>query len=604
VTPVAEVFNTNVEINGSEDVTQLKVKGHTTQTAQPLQSWQSNDATELARVTGNGRVQAGSIASMMSTDEALVEVHRSEDDTSKPRRGLHVYGGFKDALNVSLHWIVQELRLVGNQGVKALHTALRVRLTNANTGDSDTGQLRAGQIEVVNQGGNGAKPVSEATGLLVRVENNAGAYVANAYGLKVEMSNSGSQAQGYALYTDQGTVHLGDTLEIPVLGAAPVGNPPANFVKTYVRLENNIPRMYSKDSAGVERVLVGQTSALNDLTDVNTAGAGNGKVLTYDSGVWVPQAPVVPSAVPTGSGMPYFGASAPAGWLLCDGTAVSRSAYADLYAVIGDTYKRFTTLAARSSDTAGSVDLGYSTHGLTAGSATVTLRFIPAAAGVASVNTTTDVLTTSSAHYWATGDKVRVTTSGTLPGGLTPGTDYYVRAAAATTVTLHPTVSDALANTNAVNITSAGTGTHTLVPQDETSRSGMTVDSTTGSVLTLSGGNGHILPAAAVALSVECASGQFFLPDMRGRVGVGAGQGSGLSQRTLGSMVGEEDHQLTIAEMPGHRHTSLPLVSATASGTGYNGGNYGNGYMLPLEGGDQAHNTMQPSLITQYIIKA
>lgn len=44
------------------------------------------------------------------------------------------------------------------------------------------------------------------------------------------------------------------------------------------------------------------------------------------------------SSVPAGSVLSYAGASAPSGWLLCDGTAVSRTTYAALYAVIGDTY--------------------------------------------------------------------------------------------------------------------------------------------------------------------------------------------------------------------------------------------------------------------------
>ena len=43
-------------------------------------------------------------------------------------------------------------------------------------------------------------------------------------------------------------------------------------------------------------------------------------------------------AVPTGSIQPYAGASIPAGWLLCDGSAVSRTDYAALFAAIGTLY--------------------------------------------------------------------------------------------------------------------------------------------------------------------------------------------------------------------------------------------------------------------------
>lgn len=42
--------------------------------------------------------------------------------------------------------------------------------------------------------------------------------------------------------------------------------------------------------------------------------------------------------VPVGVVQAFAGATTPQGWLLCDGSAISRTDYADLYAVIGDTY--------------------------------------------------------------------------------------------------------------------------------------------------------------------------------------------------------------------------------------------------------------------------
>lgn len=42
--------------------------------------------------------------------------------------------------------------------------------------------------------------------------------------------------------------------------------------------------------------------------------------------------------IPTGALTPFAGSSAPTGWLLCYGQAVSRTTYADLFAVIGTTY--------------------------------------------------------------------------------------------------------------------------------------------------------------------------------------------------------------------------------------------------------------------------
>lgn len=46
----------------------------------------------------------------------------------------------------------------------------------------------------------------------------------------------------------------------------------------------------------------------------------------------------------------------------------------------------------------------------------------------------------------------------------------------------------------------------------------------------------------------------FNLPDCRGRVTIGAGQGPGLGSYALGATLGEEYHKLTPAEMPSHAH--------------------------------------------------
>ena len=42
--------------------------------------------------------------------------------------------------------------------------------------------------------------------------------------------------------------------------------------------------------------------------------------------------------MPSGVIVPYGGATAPTGWFLCDGTEVSKTDYATLYAVIGDSF--------------------------------------------------------------------------------------------------------------------------------------------------------------------------------------------------------------------------------------------------------------------------
>ena len=58
----------------------------------------------------------------------------------------------------------------------------------------------------------------------------------------------------------------------------------------------------------------------------------------------------------------------------------------------------------------------------------------------------------------------------------------------------------------------------------------------------------------------------FALPDLRGRVPVGQGQGAGLSARSNGQTGGEETHTLLTAELPVHTH-SLGAVGAPPANT-------------------------------------
>ena len=74
----------------------------------------------------------------------------------------------------------------------------------------------------------------------------------------------------------------------------------------------------------------------------------------------------------------------------------------------------------------------------------------------------TDLLTTAT-HGYATGLKGQVSTDGVLPAGLAAVTDYYVIASAAGTYKLASSYANALAGT-AVDVTDAGTGTHTFTP--------------------------------------------------------------------------------------------------------------------------------------------
>jgi microcystin-dependent protein len=49
----------------------------------------------------------------------------------------------------------------------------------------------------------------------------------------------------------------------------------------------------------------------------------------------------------------------------------------------------------------------------------------------------------------------------------------------------------------------------------------------------------------------------FAVPDMRGRIPMGSGKGSGLTARTVGQIPGEENHAMTLTESPPHAHEGI-----------------------------------------------
>jgi microcystin-dependent protein len=109
----------------------------------------------------------------------------------------------------------------------------------------------------------------------------------------------------------------------------------------------------------------------------------------------------------------------------------------------------------------------------------------------------------------------------------------------------------------------------------------------------------------------------FNIPDLRGRTSVGSGNGSGLTNRSLGQTGGAETHTLTTNEMPSHSHTSnadgenIGLIVAdtfntlTESDTSPNESNLVRRDALVINntGGGQAHNNMQPFIVLRYLIK-
>lgn len=143
--------------------------------------------------------------------------------------------------------------------------------------------------------------------------------------------------------------------------------------------------------------------------------------------------------------------SSKAKYLKCDGAAVSRTTFADLFAVIG------TAFGVGDGSTTFNVPDPQGRALIFAGPGALAESF-----AAASVAPATDLITVqSNADRWITGMKVRATTTGTLPTGIALATDYYVIRVSATTIKLATSLANAIAGT-AIDITAAGSGTHTL----------------------------------------------------------------------------------------------------------------------------------------------
>jgi microcystin-dependent protein len=113
----------------------------------------------------------------------------------------------------------------------------------------------------------------------------------------------------------------------------------------------------------------------------------------------------------------------------------------------------------------------------------------------------------------------------------------------------------------------------------------------------------------------------FALPDLRGRVPVGNGQGPGLSGNELGQTGGSENVTLQTSQIPAHTHQLLASSDAQSTGTPASNslGSAGRGSganifapgannLVPMAsntgaaGGTQSHSNMQPYLVMNWCI--
>jgi microcystin-dependent protein len=248
---------------------------------------------------------------------------------------------------------------------------------------------------------------------------------------------------------------------------------------------------------------------------------------------------------PIGLMQPYAGRVAPNNWLLCYGQAVSRTTYASLFNVL--------------------VPL--------VGNPTVTI----ASPGVFTLNS----------HGFINGDAIYLTTTGSLPTGLSANTIYYVVSATTNTFELSSSYGG-----SAINTSGSQSGTHSIY---------------------------------ACPYGLGDGSTTFNVPDVRGRVVAGADAMGGTAASRLtnpatttngvngnqGAAGGEQAHVQSATELATHAHSkasqfgnpgnsfSDPTVWSTVNtSVGGSPGNTGSA------GSSVAANIVQPTLVANYIIRA
>lgn len=314
------------------------------------------------------------------------------------------------------------------------------------------------------------------------------------------------------------------------------------------------------------------------------------------------------SIVPSGSVMAFSGLTVPTGWLSADGSAVSRSTNAALFAALSK-----------------------------AQTATITIA--------------NPAVVSATAHGLAIGNRIWFTTTGGLPSGLSTGIGYYIISAGFGVNSFEIALSP---GGTAIVTTGSQSGTHTITFMPHGGGNGTTtfnlpdrrsrviigagaaiptkiatIVSVSGNVITVSGissnSNNEIVTGEAVVFSagtagnltnaatyyiIRISSTTFSLATSLANAQTStvitlAGTETGsfaasYTQRNLGETGGEENHSQSSTELAAHVHsgtTNVPISNASGPTTGGIGGNTGSA------GSSTPANIMQPFGVDQYIIK-
>ena len=285
---------------------------------------------------------------------------------------------------------------------------------------------------------------------------------------------------------------------------------------------------------------------------------------------------------PTGSIHAYAGATAPLGWLLADGSAVSRSTYATLFSIISTTY------------------------GVGDGSTTFNLPNLKNRV-IVGLDTSYRVSLDTCDAAWTAGSNVTATNdTGDKKEGTGSVKLSVAAGATATQILGYKTVSSAnLVGKNTVAMwlkSSINLSSGDLKYQlDDTAAIASPLESINIPALVAGVWTRVYLTLATPHLDTAIISHGIYQQVDNGAFDLWIDDVAYGENMELSETGGEKNHTLTVEEMPAHTHRAVNPDSPV--GGPYAGSVYGNGQTTGSTGGGLTHNVMQPYITLNYIIK-